>query len=81
MPTLKINPEFVEKLKKLDCYDQWKANLITQWRHAENKSGSGVDFVDLQNNATKYFYGFVSNSFNFSLSPQGDTFWRRVIDY
>jgi hypothetical protein len=78
MPILNIKPEFVAKLKELDCYDKWKVNLISQWEYIRNRSGSCVTLSDLQEAALSDWKRLISHSFHWIRTPERDYFWDKI---
>lgn len=77
MPTLKVKPEFVTKLKALGCYDVWRANLIAQWHTATDVTSIGKTIDELQICSRVDF--LINYSFCFSDTPEGTEFWWNLI--
>lgn len=71
MPTLKVKTVYIEKLKALGVYDAWMTNV-----KADYSNNIGF-FINGMENAGSW-WGFLSASFAWTLSMEGDSFWREI---
>ena len=63
MPTIKIKTVYFDKLKELDVYDQWLSNM--------KESDTRYDIIY----CAMSFSQFISVSFDWQYSKEGDAFW------
>lgn len=63
---LTIKPEFLEKLKALGVYEKWLSNVKAQW---------GEWRPTFTMNESDYWISFIGNSFKWSDTPEGASYW------
>lgn len=78
MPTLTIKAEFVEKLKKLDCYDQFLSNLKAQWDYTNDTTGTIVSITEYQKMALCSWEMFILSAFCWSETPENHSYWNKI---
>lgn len=76
MPTLHLTKEFVTQMKQLNVFDKWKANLISQWDYANNRSNIGAGLYELQHE--KVAATLLNISFLYARTPEGKAFWQDI---
>ena len=69
-----MRPEFDRKLKELRIKGKYLNNVKTpKWNSPYN-----ANFYKMQLNATRNFFVFIKNSFNWENSPEGHDFWDQI---
>lgn len=71
MPILNIKPEYAKKLRELGIYNRYIFEVKAQWHDY------GID-ENIFGAVT--WFDFISNSFMWSKSADGDEYWREIAD-
>lgn len=77
MNALKVPTPYIKKLKELGVYDLWLANVKRFW---ETREDSCLDSSTLNRCMNATFEVFISNSFTWSRTDEGFTFWADISD-
>lgn len=64
MPSLTVKTIYIEKLKGLNCYDEWLTNVKVQYGCDFYRPGDWIDWKS-----------FINWSFQWLITPEGSDFW------
>ena len=73
MPKLTIKTEYVEKLKKLGCYDEWLANVKAAW-------GTEGCWLESPDHEIETWWDVINLAFTWDITPEGKSFWEKIAD-